>query len=282
MPSVITLTTDFGLSDAYVACMKGVILSINPKATIVDISHSIEPQNVVQAAFMLHIAHRYFPNNAIHVVIVDPEVGSKRRAIILLTPLAYFVAPDNGVLSYIINELHPLRDPIAHPTSRVHLRKEIKENIKVISITNSTFWHQPVSSTFHGRDIFAPVAAHLSLGVPIQKFGKRIDTLNIIPPLTPDFDSADNLVGHVLHIDHFGNLITNIKNIDLSKDAIAIRIGRHLIKRINRYYAEVEGLAVIPGSSGHLEISLSNGNAASFLRAKIGDQVKLTIQKKKL
>jgi S-adenosylmethionine hydrolase len=281
MPSVITLTTDFGLSDAYVACMKGVILSINPKATIVDISHAIEPQNITQAAFMLHMAHRYFPNDAIHVIIVDPGVGSRRKAVILRTPLAYFIAPDNGVLSYIISELHPLGDGFSHPASRVQLSKEMKKNIQAVSITKSAFWQQPVSATFHGRDIFAPVAAHLSLGVPVQKFGEIIDTLTIISPLAPHYDSAHNLVGHVLHIDRFGNLITNIKNSDVSQEAITMKVGRHLIKKVIQYYAETEGVAVVPGSAGYLEISLSSGNAASFLGAKIGDQVKLSIKKRK-
>ncbi len=281
MHSVITLTTDFGLSDAYVACMKGVILGINPKITIVDISHSVEPQNIAQAAFILHIAYRYFPDDAIHVVIVDPGVGSQREAIILRTPSAYFVAPDNGVLSYIIDELHPLDDTFSYHESRVHLVKRIRENIKAISITNPNYWCQPVSNTFHGRDIFAPVAAHLSLGVPIQEFGEEINSLNAFSPLMPHYDSTENLVGHVLHIDHFGNLITNVSNIDFSQKNVTVKIGKHRITGISRSYAEIKGLAVISGSSGYLEISLSNGNAAASLGARVGDQVKLTIKKRK-
>jgi len=280
MPSVITLTTDFGLNDAYVACMKGVILGINPKAMIVDISHSVEPQNIAQAAFLLHTAYRYFPDDTIHVVIVDPGVGSKRKAIVLDTQSAYFIAPDNGVLSYIINELFPSEDTVSHSISRVHFTKKIKEHIDAISITNSEFWFHPVSTTFHGRDIFAPVAAHLSLGVSMRKFGGAISSINVIPLLIPYYDSADNLVGHVLHIDHFGNLITNIKNNKIASDTINMKVGEHNITRTSKYYAEREGLAFVSGSSGYLEISLTNGNAAAFLGTRIGDQVKLSVKKR--
>ena len=205
MATVITLTTDFGISDAYVASMKGVILSVNSKAVIVDICHSIEPQNILQAAFILGTAHHYFPKGTIHVVVVDPGVGSQRKAVILKTPSAFFLAPDNGVLSYIVNELCP--EP-AKPSPSISLdlkRRKLKKGLEAIAITNPDFWRQPVSSTFHGLDIFAPVAAHLSLGVPLHKFGESISYLHAFPIPKPYRDVEGSLVGHVLHIDNFGN-----------------------------------------------------------------------------
>jgi S-adenosylmethionine hydrolase len=275
MSPVITLTTDFGLSDGYVASVKGVILNINPKAVIVDISHSVESQNIVQAAFILSTVYSYFPNGTIHIVIVDPGVGSQRKAIILKTQAAYFLAPDNGVLSYIIDELSPLPASPSIPVSlRAELRK-VTEGFEAVAITNAAFWRQPVSATFHGRDIFAPVAAHLSMGISIIQFGEPIDSLHVLPVSQPYHDSAGNLTGQILHIDSFGNLITNIRNSDLSLPEIIVDIKKRRIHGIHRFYAETEGLSAIMGSSGYLEIALSDGSAAMFLKAKAGDEVKL-------
>jgi S-adenosylmethionine hydrolase len=278
MSSVITLTTDFGISDAYVASVKGVILSINPQAVIVDISHSVEPRNILQAAFVLSTVHSYFPVGTIHLIIVDPGVGSQRKAIILRTPSAYFLAPDNGVLSYIINDIYPKSATTRIVSSSSPELRDIRGHIEVISITNPVFWRQPVSSTFHGRDIFAPVAAHLSLGISINQFGEAIDYVNAFPVPQPCYDSAGTLVGCILYIDNFGNLITNIRADDLPHEEIKIEIGNHVIHGVTRFYAEKKGLAAIMGSCGYLEISFSNGNAATFLGAKVGDKVMLVIK----
>ncbi len=275
MASVITLTTDFGTGDAYVASMKGVILTINPKAVIVDICHSVEPQNILQAAFILSTAHRYFPEGTIHLAIVDPGVGSQRKAIILKTPTAFFLAPDNGVLSYIIDEVDktptkPTPNIPAHPEQR-----KLGAGLKAVNITNPDFWHKPVSATFHGRDIFAPVAAHLSLGVPINKFGDSLSHAYAFPIPRPYQDTKGNLIARILHIDSFGNLITNVRSSDLQGENITINIGKQNIHGLSQSYAEKEGLAAIIGSSGYLEISLKNGSAANFLNAKVGDDIKL-------
>ena len=163
-PPIITLTTDFGISDAYVATMKGVILSINPEAKIIDISHSIEPQDILQAAFLLNVAYRYFPKQTVHLAIVDPCVGSERQGIILKTPSALFVAPDNGILSYVINELS-LTEGSSNQYSQEPEKVKLKGGLEAAAITDPRFWRHPVSPTFHGRDIFAPVAAGLSLGI---------------------------------------------------------------------------------------------------------------------
>jgi len=278
MGPIITLTTDFGIGDAYVASMKGVILTINPKAVIVDICHSVEPQNILQAAFILSTAHRYFPKGTIHLAIVDPGVGSQRKALILKTPAAFFVAPDNGVLSYIIDEVDktPAKttpDITTHPEQR-----KLGAGLKAATITNPDFWHKPVSNTFHGRDIFAPVAAHLSLGVPMNKFGDSLSYVYAFPIPMPYRDAQGNLIGHLLHIDNFGNLIIDLRSSDLPGERVAIAIGGQHIHGISQSYAEKEGLAAIIGSSGYLEISLKNGNAAASLDAKVGDEIKLTEQ----
>ena len=179
MGTFITLTTDFGLTDGYVAAMKGVIYSINPEATIVDICHNIQPQNIRQAAFVLSTAYSYFPSYTVHLVVVDPGVGTNRRAIILKTPKAHFVAPDNGVLSYVIDAYSPQPVP---DSQRVKLGPESK----AYAITKSEYWRKPVSNTFHGRDIFAPVAARLSLGMMASSLGDNVDTVTAFPIPHPD------------------------------------------------------------------------------------------------
>ena len=177
--AIITLTTDFGIDDAYVAAMKGVILEINPGATIVDISHSVEPQNIRQGAFVFSTAYSYFPQDTVHLVVVDPGVGGPRRAIILETDNAIFVAPDNGVLSYVIQASTRKR------ISRSALMK-LPPELQAFEITNPKYWHHPVSSTFHGRDIFAPVAAHISLGKPLNELGQAIASVNVFPLPRPE------------------------------------------------------------------------------------------------
>jgi len=255
MGTLITLTTDFGAQDAYVATMKGVILDINPKAIIVDICHSIEQQNIAQAAFIISNAYDYFPRGTIHMVIVDPGVGSQRRAIILKTQNALFVAPDNGVLSYIIS---------ASP-----------EEPQAVDLTNPKFWRHPVSSTFHGRDIFAPVAAHLSLGIPLEEFGQAITSLSTFPMPHPQTLAKGELLGHILHIDRFGNLITDVIKEDLPQGKLSVEIAGRQIKGLSISYAEGDELLALLDSNGHLEIALKNGSAASLLGARIGDEVRI-------
>ena len=177
MGAIITLITDFGLSDGYVAAMKGVILGINPETTLVDICHTIKPQNTSQASFVLSTAYQFFSQKTIHLVVVDHGVGTERRAIILRTPSADFVAPDNGVLSYVIRELSA--EPATDNDSP--WQRKLEPKLEAVEITKSQFWRTPVSSTFHGRDIFAPVAALLSLGFPPINFGEAITSLTMLP-----------------------------------------------------------------------------------------------------
>lgn len=277
MNSVITLTTDFGADDAYVAIMKGVILSTNPEVNIVDITHSVEPQNVYQAAFILGYTYRYFPKKTVHVAVVDPGVGSERRGVILKTPSALFVAPDNGILSYVIDELSSSKGSVAQYSPDQDL-VTLGKGFEVVAITEPRFWRQPVSTTFHGRDIFAPVAATLTLDISPYELGEKITSLHVFPILKPLVDYQGNLIGHILHIDHFGNLITNIKRANLPGKDIPIEVAGRLIQGITDYYAEGEELMAIIGSSGYLEIALKNGSAADFLNIGIGDEIKVTLE----
>jgi len=274
MSPVITLTTDFGYDDPYVGAVKGAILNINPAATIVDISHTIRPQDILQAAFILNGAYRYFPKQTTHVAIVDPGVGSERRGVILKTPSALFVAPDNGILSYIVDDLFSidgssLVEP-AHDLTEVVFKK----GLEAAAITDPRFWRHPVSPTFHGRDIFAPVAAGLSLGISPFEFGEKINSLHILPIVKPSTDPDGSVIGQVLHVDRFGNLITNMRTSSLPGKAVTIEIGGRRIQGMSDYYAQGEGIMAVAGSSGYLEISLRGGSASDFLGAQVGDEVK--------
>ena len=276
MAPVITLTTDFGNQDAYVANIKGIILNINHKATVVDITHTIEPYNIGHAAYIISTVFHYFPSGTIHIVIIDPSVGSQRNAVIFKTPSAIFLAPDNGVLSYIIDELE---QPLLHPTSDIMTelqQKHVPKNTQAISITNQNYWNHPVSTTFHGRDIFAPVAAHLSLSTPIQKFGEKIDSLNVFPISHPHLDHEGNMNGKILYIDHFGNLITNIREQYLPQGKISITIGHHTISGLGTCYHQSKGLTAIINSNGYLEVAFKEGSAARLLGCKMGEQVKIS------
>jgi S-adenosylmethionine hydrolase len=277
MTAIITLTTDFGLSDAYVAAMKGVILGVNPQARLVDICHTIKPQNISQAAFVLSTAYRYFPKKTIHLVVVDPGVGTGRRAIIVRTPQACFVAPDNGVLSYVIQQ--SLAGPVAKK-GQVSITEGLKPgaDIEAAQITNPKFWRSPVSPTFHGRDIFAPVAALLSLGFPPVEFGEPVTSVEMLPLSQPARRPDGSLLGHIIHIDGFGNLVTDIKSDDLPGPSLLIELGDQLFPGLSHTYAEGSGLLALIGSSGYLEVSLKGGNASSLLDAKVGDEVKLRPQ----
>lgn len=259
MKRIITLTTDFGLRDGFVGMMKGVILNINPDATIIDLTHEIAPQNIEQGAFLFAHAYRYFPANSIHVVVVDPGVGSTRRPIAAQIGETFFVAPDNGVLSFVL-----------YPSA------------SVIHLNRSDFWLPHVSNTFHGRDIFAPVAAHLSLGVPLEALGEPITAWTRLSQGMASWRADDEIVGRVMHVDRFGNILTNISEEMLARIAprrarIVTTIRGKSITGIQATYAGVapgELLALI-SSSGHLEIAAREANAAQLLGTHIGDEVVL-------
>jgi hypothetical protein len=278
MSRVITLTTDFGTGDGYVASMKGVILGINPQATVVDISHSVEPQFIRQASFIIHTCWRYFPEGSIHIVVVDPGVGSHRRAVILKTPSAYFVAPDNGTLSYILHELSENQGANNRALIDKSTTRLMPEGCETVSITKKEYWRHPVSATFHGRDVFAPVAAHLSLDIPITEFGESTDSLTVFPIPIPFKDATGHTVGHIIHIDRFGNLVTNLRSRDIPPGGAAVEVRNQRIDNTSRYYSQGSGLMALIGSNDYLELSFRDGSAASILGAHVGDTIKLLNQ----
>jgi hypothetical protein len=252
----ITLLTDFGIGDYFAGAMKGTILSINPEARIIDISHTIPAQDIEDGAFTLLAGYRSFPAGTIHVAVVDPGVGSGRRPILIQTRDYFFVGPDNGIFSYIC---------------------DVEQEFKGFHLTNQNYFRQPVSSTFHGRDIFSPVAAVLSLGVEPGRLGEAVTDLIRWKPLQPERLRNGSVEGRVIHIDRFGNCITNIGRDDFTEPA-QLKVGRKTIKSFKRFFAEKgpEQLFGVWGSAGFLEIAANNESAARLMRVKRGARVYLT------
>ena len=267
----IVLTTDFGAADTYVGVMKGVILRINPRAHILDLTHQIQPQNVAQAAFMLGVSWRFFPQDTIHLCVVDPGVGTDRRPLLLETPNARFVAPDNGLLSYV------LRDYLKELPEQPGLIA-VPPDLAAYELTNSDYWLQPLSNTFHGRDLFAPVAAHRSLGVAPEDLGQRVSEMTWLPAPQPEVRGSE-IRGQVIYIDHFGNLVTNIAAGQiLEASAVRVEIKGRQINRLSRTFADHEAeetLIALVGSYGYLEVAVPNGNAALSLGIGVGEPVLL-------
>ncbi|HEY1802790.1 MAG TPA: SAM-dependent chlorinase/fluorinase [Terriglobales bacterium] len=262
--SIVTLTTDFGISDHFVGTIKGVILEINPEAEIIDISHSVQPFDVLDGALAISQAYSYFPASTVHLVVVDPGVGTARRPIILSTERHHFVAPDNGVLSLIYGR-----------EERVHVRH----------VSAQHYFLQPISNTFHGRDIFAPVSAYLSKGVDSEKFGEEItDYVKFNAPKPKPVDQQ-TLKGVVLKADRFGNLITNITPQDApmlfgdNPSPFKIVIGKHEITDIKTSYAEGEPGEVfaILNSMGYLEIAANRAPAAQIVGTAKGTEVSILL-----
>jgi S-adenosylmethionine hydrolase len=253
---ILTLTTDFGLSDHYVGSMKGVILGICPRVQVVDISHQVSPYAIAEGAFLIAQAYRSFPRGTVHVVVVDPGVGSERRPILMEAAGQYFVAPDNGVLGMIF----------------------AREKHKVRVNSNVQYFRQPVSQTFHGRDIFAPVAAHLAAGVAPSRMGKVIADYVRPPFEKPRQTGARTWTGEILKVDRFGNVVTNFPADDFpSLEQLAI--GRSKARRLVRSYAAARAgeLVAIAGSSGYLEVSVNRGSAAKKIGCRSGDACQIRV-----
>jgi S-adenosyl-L-methionine hydrolase (adenosine-forming) len=257
---IITLTTDFGTSDHFVGAMKGVILGIQPAVQIVDISHEIQPYEIPDGAFTIAQAYRYFPKKTIHVVVVDPGVGSTRRPLLAEMAGQYFIAPDNGVLSMIFS----------------------KEPAKVRHIINERYFLHPLSRTFHGRDVFASVAAHLAAGVPPAQFGKRIEDHLRLTFQKPEHTGKHSWTGCILKVDRFGNLATNL-HVDqfpqVQTRPFELKVGLQTVTRLALTFTECApgDLFVIVGSSGYLEVACNQGSAANALGCGAGSPVELTI-----
>lgn len=256
--TIITLTTDFGTQDWFVGTMKGVILGISPQAVIVDITHGIEPGDVRAGAFALAASYRYFPKRSVHLAVVDPGVGSSRPAIAVETANYFFVGPDNGVLSFALES----------------------EKIKTVRrLENKSCFLQSVSNTFHGRDVFSPVAARLCRGYPIRKLGSAHDRFVRLPWPEPSA-GTNELRGTIVYIDRFGNSITNIRAEHLRKgdrSCVKLKAGRAKAFPLATHYQAVPkgSLAGVIGSSGLLEIAANGGSAARKLRLSVGDAVRV-------
>jgi hypothetical protein len=267
---MITLTTDFGTQDAYVAAMKGVMLDVHPAATFVDITHEIHPQDVMEAAFVLRTAVPFMPDGTVHLVVVDPGVGTERRAVAVRRDDQWFVGPDNGVFPLVLDDESPEA---------------------MVELDTPDVWRAPTpSTTFHGRDIFAPVAAHLAAGRSLAEVGSPIDTLQ---PLRWALPIADEhaVEGQIIHVDRFGNCITNIRRDTLADTpaadalegvpdgpAVKCYAGSTILEGLHATYgavAEEEPLLLF-GSTGFLEVAVNAGNAAERLDIRKGDSVKLT------
>jgi len=256
--ALITLTTDFGTSDHLVGAMKGVILGINPAARIVDIQHHVAPYDVLDGALTIGSVYPYFPARTIHIVIVDPGVGTARRPLLVSADNQYFIAPDNGVLSMVYD-----RDP----------------NAVVRHVTASHNFLEPVCPTFHGRDIFAPVAAYLSKAWATESFGEEITEFTRFVLPKPKA-AGDSLKAVVLRVDAFGNLMTNLRAEDLPEDTVAtgkirLQVGGKSVERFVATFGEGnngEAVAVV-GSSGYVEIAVNKGSSAKALGAGRGAEV---------
>ena len=260
---IITLLTDFGTTDYFVGAMKGAILSVAPGAQIVDITHEIPAHDIQAGAFTLLAAYNCFPPETIHVAVVDPGVGSARRPILVQAHGHFFVGPDNGLFSYVCDS---------------------DTDARVYHLTNEGYFHTPVSQTFHGRDIFAPVAGALSWNVPPAEFGELIDDMARLAPLAPVHAGDGVWSARIIHIDRFGNLITNISRRELTEAQLAagakLEIGGREIGSLRQFYAEAKGgaegeLFAIWGSAGLLEIAANGTSAARILGVERGQTLRV-------
>jgi len=261
--SVVTLLTDFGERDYFVASMKGVILNINPQARIVDLSHQVRPQQVDEAAYLLKSCYRYFPEGTVHVVVVDPGVGSARRPLLVTSSRYYFVAPDNGVLTDVLQE---------------------EVSVEVREIENKQYRLDAEGATFDGRDLFAPAAAWLTRGQPPGSYGRLIRDYVRLSSQEPAWE-GQALVGRIIYVDHFGNLISNVTPLHLKevqgklrRSRVTIRVGGTVIEGLTSHYAEgsPDAPQALINSNGQLEVFVKEGSAAEWLKLGRGERIEVS------
>jgi S-adenosylmethionine hydrolase len=265
--SIITLLSDFGGDDEYVGVMKGVILSRCPAVSIVDITHQVDPQDIAEAAYLIPASYRFFPEGTVHLIVVDPGVGEQRDILAIDHAGHVFIAPDNGVLTLLMNQ---------------------EKSDTIVRVDNADYFLKPVSATFHGRDIFAPIGAHIVNGTGLEELGTKIDLEDIVhlEDLNCQRSESGELIGKIISIDRFGNLITNIDSYSLKtfrqKDAenrLQIRINTHVISDLSDTYTSAapnSPLALI-GSRNYLEIAVNCGSAKRYFKAQKGDAVRVKI-----
>lgn len=257
---VVSLTTDFGMKDGNVGAMKGVIWKICPEAQIADLSHLISPQNIAEAALIVSRAAPYFPDESVHIIVVDPGVGTSRRPIAARLGTQIYVAPDNGVLTPVLE--------------KAEMQNQV---IEIVHLDRPEYWLPTISNVFHGRDIFAPSGAHLACGVPLHRLGTAVlDPIRLEIPRPAQ--TGDGLKGQVIHIDHFGNIHTNIMDEHLSGATdVEVECGPARLYGLVKTFGELPpgGLGALYGSSGNLIIAVTNGNAALQIEAAVGDEVRV-------
>lgn len=250
---LITLLTDFGLNDVYVGVMKGTIAQINSQIQTIDLTHQVPPQDIATARFHLMNAYPYFPSGTVHLAVVDPGVGGQRRSIAVQLKSGFVVAPDNGLVSGILSEA-----------------------IVAVELNDPQYWRSPTpSATFHGRDIFAPIAAHLAIGVALRDLGSEIDLGSIVRLPIPDvIETETGLLGMIQAIDHFGNLVTNIPGERLWDGTWRIRINEANFSGKTTYAdAAIGEIIGLVGSHGWVEIAMNRGNAQNYLKLGVGDTI---------
>jgi S-adenosylmethionine hydrolase len=258
---LITLTTDFGVGDNYVAAVKGAILTICPDAQIVDITHLVAPQDIEHGVYLTSTAWPYFPQGTIHVAVVDPGVGTDRRPLFLATPEASFIGPDNGVLSAVL-------PPHARPTTA--RRVAVPEGLRALVLDNKRFYRALPSHTFHARDIFGPVAAHLAAGADTQAIGSSASEIVALPLTTAESDGS-TVRGKVLHVDTFGNLVSNIPRAMIDVERVTVELAGATVPGLGRTYGEHDELFALLTSDGWLAVAQPNGSAASMLGVTRGE-----------
>jgi S-adenosylmethionine hydrolase len=264
---LVTIASDFGLRDEYAGVMKGVILSISPSVSIIDITHQIDPQDVVQAAYLIPSFYRFFPQGTVHLIVVDPGVGGERDILAVSHQGHVFIAPDNGVLTLLMDR---------------------EKSDSIVRINNADYFLNPVSATFHGRDIFAPIGAHIINGLALKDLGTEIECADIIhlENLKCRLSETGDLLGRIISIDRFGNLTTNIDSEALtafchpeSKNRLQIHISAHKILGLSNSYSNAPHGAplAVMGSRNYLEIAVNCGSAEKYFKAQKGDCVQVTI-----
>jgi S-adenosylmethionine hydrolase len=265
---LITLLTDFGEGSPYVAAMKAVMLRTCPSVTIVDVSHAVQPQAVEEAAFVLAMTASFFPRGTIHVAVVDPGVGTQRLPIAIETADATFVGPDNGVLSAALG------DAARPPASEASAPQPVPVGgLRAVQLTNPAYFRPEISATFHGRGIFAPVAAWLAGGLPLAECGPPVDAMLAFPAWRARRSQAGEFAGRAVYIDHFGNIITTVRTADLGAQPVELEIAGRRFTGLQANYQEGPEYIVYGGSSGFVEVGRRNGNAALALGVRPGDPV---------
>lgn len=257
---ILTLLSDFGLSDVYVGVMKGAIVQVNPTLQVIDLTHEIPPQNIAAARFCLLNAYPYFSLGTVHVAVVDPGVGSTRRAVAIEFAAGFLVGPDNGIFSGILSQSPALA---------------------AVELTNSDYWRSPApSATFHGRDIFATVGAHLASGVPLKKLGSEIDLASLVQLNLPEPTSTiEGITGYIQYIDHFGNLVTNIPGASVQGKSWSALVDGFTIPGGKTYSDSAVGNAIaLIGSHGWVEIAVNSGNAQKQLQLEWGARVQVVMK----